>query len=207
MHLLLDLVTVLRGPLVSFSPWRLSCLYVGQSEQLERISFSMILLEASTRVVPFSEWRLVSYLRGQRERIVRLEAMGQICIVFLFFKKRSTNADAHIHLPYERTHPHPTPMSTSGRLSRRTGSWNWRRHHKRLAVDGNIASQGMNIPYLWDTHISNLEFELWWAEGTTNLLTTQPQVGSQICIVLCCSFFSRCFPLAFDVLYFQQKRK
>jgi hypothetical protein len=125
MHLLLDLVTVLRGPLVSFSPWRLSCLYVGQSEQLERISFSMILLEASTRVVPFSEWRLVSYLRGQRERIVRLEAMGQICIVFLFFKKRSTNADAHIHAythPYERTNVHHAPMSTSERLGRRIGS-------------------------------------------------------------------------------------
>jgi hypothetical protein len=27
--------------------------------------------------------------------------------------------------------------------------------------------------------MSNLEFELWWAGGTTTLLTTQPQVGSR----------------------------
>jgi hypothetical protein len=27
--------------------------------------------------------------------------------------------------------------------------------------------------------MSNLGFELWWAGGTTTLLTTQPQVGSR----------------------------
>jgi hypothetical protein len=30
--------------------------------------------------------------------------------------------------------------------------------------------------------MSNLEFELWWARGTTTLLTTQPQVGFSIAI-------------------------
>jgi hypothetical protein len=60
---------------------------------------------------------------------------------FFFFEKHSrrSHTRAYTH-PYERTHAHPTPMSTSGRPSRRIGSWNWRSHHRRLAVDGNVAS-------------------------------------------------------------------
>jgi hypothetical protein len=34
---------------------------------------------------------------------------------------------------------------------------------------------------LWDTHMSNLGFELWWAGDTTTLLNTQPQVDSHAC--------------------------
>jgi hypothetical protein len=33
--------------------------------------------------------------------------------------------------------------------------------------------------------MSNLGFELWWAGGTTTLLTTQPQVGSQLVLYVC----------------------
>jgi hypothetical protein len=71
-------------------------------------------------------------------------------------------------------------MSTSERLIQRTESWNWWSHHRRLAIDGNVAFHWKNIPPLWDTHMSNLGFELWWA-GDTTLLTTQPQVDSHAC--------------------------
>jgi hypothetical protein len=83
-----------------------------------------------------------------------------------------------IHSPLWRTHAHPTPMSTFERLSRQIGSWDWRSHHWRLAIDGNVASHWKNILPLWDTQMSNLRFELWWARGTNPLLTTQPQVDS-----------------------------
>jgi hypothetical protein len=95
------------------------------------------------------------------------------------YKRKRSYTRAYTH-PYERTHAHPTPMSTSGRLSRQIGSWDWRSHHGRLAIDGNVASHWKNIPPLWDTQMSNLGFELWWAGGTTTLLTTQPQVGSHL---------------------------
>jgi hypothetical protein len=89
------------------------------------------------------------------------------------YKRKRSYTRAYTH-PYERTHAHPTPMSTSERLSRQIRSWDWRSHHGRLAIDGNVASHWKNIPPLWDTQMSNLGFELWWAGGTTTLLTTQP---------------------------------
>jgi hypothetical protein len=94
------------------------------------------------------------------------------------YKRKRSYTRAYTH-PYERTHAHPTPMSTSERLSRQIESWDWRSHHGRLAIDGNVASHWKNIPPLRDTQMSNLGFELWWAGGTTTLLTTQPQVGSR----------------------------
>ena len=66
--------------------------------------------------------------------------------------------------PYGCMHAHPTPMSTSERLSRGV---------LRLTVDGNAASHWKNIPHLWDTKASNLEFD-----PKSALLTIQPQVGS-----------------------------
>jgi hypothetical protein len=50
--------------------------------------------------------------------------------------------------PYEHTHAQPTPMSASkDRVAGNwfDGSWDWRSHHGRLAVDGNITSYWKNI--------------------------------------------------------------
>jgi hypothetical protein len=52
---------------------------------------------------------------------------------------------------YECTHAHPTSMNIFRRLSRRIGSWNWRSHHRRLVLKGNIASHWINIPP-YETH-------------------------------------------------------
>jgi hypothetical protein len=41
-------------------------------------------------------------------------------VVCIFFEKHSTNSDTHTRRsthPYKHTHTHPTPMSTSERLS------------------------------------------------------------------------------------------
>jgi hypothetical protein len=99
------------------------------------------------------------------------------------YKHKRSHTRAYTH-PYEHTHVHPTPMSTSERLNRRIGSWDWWSHHRRLAIDGNVASHWKDIPPLWDIAMSNLRFELWWAGGTTALLTTQPQVRSLSCDII-----------------------
>lgn len=89
-----------------------------------------------------------------------------------------------IHSPLW-THTRTTyPMSTHGRPSRRIGSWNWGSHHRRLAVDGNIASHWMNISIFIRHSDVKLGFEIWWVGGTTTLLTTQSQIGSTCQIVL-----------------------
>ena len=81
-----------------------------------------------------------------------------------------TRAYAH---PYTRTHIHPTPLSTSERLSRRGGSWDWRSHHGHLAINGNVASHWRIIRQIWETPVSNLGFELWIFMGLKNIHEVQ----------------------------------
>jgi hypothetical protein len=72
---------------------------------------------------------------------------GTMCgWIGIFFFPRNIGRCSHIrvytHL-YERTLAHPTSISTSERLSPRNwfnGFWDWRSHHGRLAIDGNVAS-------------------------------------------------------------------
>jgi len=70
------------------------------------------------------------------------------------WQKHSIIVDAHntyMHSPLW-THTRTTyPMSTSDRQSRQSGSWDWRSHHGRLAIDGNVASHWKNIFLLYNT--------------------------------------------------------
>jgi hypothetical protein len=61
----------------------------------------------------------------------------------LFFYKHSTNADTHTHMsthPYEYTYAHPTPVSTSERLSQLDLKIYEVGHQEYLVVDGDVTS-------------------------------------------------------------------
>jgi hypothetical protein len=60
-----------------------------------------------------------------------------------FFEKHSTNADTRTRMsthPYEHTHAHPAPMSTSKILSWLDLEIHEVNHQECLAVDGDVAS-------------------------------------------------------------------
>jgi hypothetical protein len=64
-------------------------------------------------------------------------------IEVLFFEKHSTNVDTHIRTithPYKHTHAHPTPMSTTERLSRLDLEIYKVGQQECLAVDEDIVS-------------------------------------------------------------------
>ena len=65
------------------------------------------------------------------------------------------NTGAHIHehtlTPMNvRTHTLP-PISTSEILIRRLRSWDWRSHHMRLAINGNVAPHWRIFRLIWET--------------------------------------------------------
>ena len=109
------------------------------------------------------------------------------CGLQLFFCETQYNADAHIHvhiltpmnarthtLPYE----HLRKTEPAGRVLRLTKSPRAPRcrRERRLPLK--------NILSKWKTPASNLGFELWWAGGTTTLLTILPLAGSLTCLKL-----------------------
>jgi hypothetical protein len=64
-------------------------------------------------------------------------------IKIFFFEKHSTNVDTHTRMsthPYEYTHAHSTPMSTSKRLSRLDLKINEFGHQECFSVNGAVAS-------------------------------------------------------------------
>jgi hypothetical protein len=70
-------------------------------------------------------------------------------VVLTFFLKNTIQTQA---LTYTRIHSplwmHARilyPMRTSDRLSRPIRSWNWRSYHRRIAIDGYVASYWKNI--------------------------------------------------------------
>jgi hypothetical protein len=78
-----------------------------------------------------------TYIRDPRELFCATHFLDHI----LFFEKYSTNADTHTRIsihPYEHTHVHPTPMSTSERLSQFDLEIHEVGHKYRLAVNRNV---------------------------------------------------------------------
>jgi hypothetical protein len=63
--------------------------------------------------------------------------------------------------PSERTHTLPlwAPLRDWVQEIDLTVLENWRSHHVRLAIDGNIAYHWRKFPPLWDTKVSNLGFD------------------------------------------------
>jgi hypothetical protein len=93
----------------------------------------------------------------QQEELSKNLETGMIPASQVFFletqyKRKRSYTRAYTHL-YERTHAHPIPMSTFERLSRRIGSWDWRSHHRRLAIDGNVASLKEYSAIIRHTHV------------------------------------------------------
>jgi hypothetical protein len=88
-------------------------------------------------------------------------------------RRRRSHTRVHTH-PYERTHAHPTHMSTSEELSWTGKFRDWRSHHRRLAVDGHVAYHWKNSAVKsWNKSrkmqapVSSRGFEPRWAGSTT----------------------------------------
>ena len=83
----------------------------------------------------------------------------------------------HTRTPYPYEHLRET--EPAGRVLRLTKSPQAPRcrRERRLPLK--------NIPPKWETPVPNLGFELWWAGGTTTLLTILPQAGSLLIVCLC----------------------
>ena len=127
---------------------------------------------------------------------------------FFFFLKHSTTQTltytcthsplwTHTRTPYPYEHLRNT--ESAGRVLRLTKSPRAPRcrRERRLPLK--------NIPPKWETPTSNLRFELWWAGGTTTLLTILPQASShkpmKLEIIYWPIMYQRCLVRVYKVLW------